>query len=138
MPLERIQQYIATTRQIRVSVKPTYLDDQSAPSDNHFVWSYQVKIENLGRETVQLRSRHWRIRDARGELYEVKGPGVVGEQPRLEPGDVYEYTSGTPLDTPSGFMRGLYHMVVPASGESFDVEIPAFSLDSPHHRGMVH
>jgi ApaG protein len=131
MPLERIQQYIATTRQIRVSVKPTYLDDQSAPSDNHFVWSYQVKIENLGRETVQLRSRHWRIRDARGELYEVKGPGVVGEQPRLEPGDVYEYTSGTPLPTPSGIMSGEYQMEN-ERGEPFDIEIPAFSLDSPY------
>src|SRR5271154_4549148 len=123
--------YIAITRQIRVSVKPTYLDEQSAPNDNHFVWAYQVKIENLGRETVQLRSRHWRITDARGELHEVKGPGVIGEQPVLEPGDVYEYTSGTPLPTPSGIMSGAYRMEN-ERGELFEIVIPAFSLDSPY------
>ena len=128
---QRSPQYTAITREIRVSVKPTYLDDQSAPADNHFVWSYQVKIENLGRETVQLRGRHWQIRDARGELYEVRGPGVIGEQPILEPGDVYEYTSGTPLPTPSGIMTGTYQMEN-ERGEAFDIEIPAFSLDSPY------
>ena len=131
MPLERAPQYVATTRQIRVSVKPVYLDDQSAPQDNHFVWAYKVKIENLGGETVQLRGRHWRITDARGELYEVKGAGVIGEQPTLEPGDIYEYTSGTPLPTPSGIMSGAYHMEN-ERGEAFDIEIPAFSLDSPY------
>jgi ApaG protein len=124
-------QYSATTREIRVSVKPTFLEDQSAPADGRFVWAYQVKIENLGRETVQLRSRHWRITDARGELYEVKGPGVVGEQPVLEPGDTFEYTSGTPLTTPSGIMAGAYRMEN-ERGETFDIEVPAFSLDSPH------
>lgn len=124
-------QYSATTRQIRVSVRPTYLEDQSAPHDNHFVWAYQVKIENLGRETVQLRGRHWKITDARGEHYEVRGSGVIGEQPILEPGDTYEYTSGTPLPTPSGIMMGEYQMEN-ERGESFDIEIPAFSLDSPY------
>jgi len=123
--------YSATTRHIRVSVKPVYLDDQSAPTDNHFVWAYQVKIENLGHETVQLRGRHWRITDARGELHEVRGSGVVGEQPVLEPGDVFEYTSGTPLPTPSGIMMGAYQMEN-ERGEMFDIEIPAFSLDSPY------
>ena len=123
--------YSATTKHIRVSVKPTYLEDQSAPTDNHFVWAYQVKIENLGRETVQLRSRHWKITDARGEFHEVKGAGVIGEQPLLEPGDVYEYTSGTPLATPSGIMSGTYQMEN-ERGEMFDIEIPAFSLDSPY------
>ncbi len=123
--------YVATTRNIRVTVRPTYLEDQSAPKDGHFVWAYQVKIENLGQETVTLRSRHWRITDARGELREVRGPGVIGEQPTLEPGDSYEYTSGTPLPTPSGIMAGSYQMEN-ERGESFDVEIPAFSLDSPH------
>lgn len=123
--------YTATTRNIRVSVRPTYLEDQSAPADNHFVWAYQVRIENLGRETVQLRGRHWRILDARGELHEVKGQGVIGEQPLLEPGDVYEYASGTPLATPSGIMSGSYQMEN-ERGELFNVEIPAFSLDSPY------
>ena len=123
--------YIATTRHIRITVKPSYLDNQSVPQDNHFVWAYHVTIENLGSETVQLISRHWRITDARGERHEVRGPGVIGEQPVLEPGDVYEYTSGTPLATPSGIMNGEYHMEN-ERGEAFDVEIPAFSLDSPY------
>jgi len=131
MTIQRPQQYTAVTRDIRVSVKPIYLDDQSAPTDNHFVWAYQVKIENLGRETVQLRSRHWQIRDARGELYEVRGPGVIGEQPILEPGDTFEYTSGTPLPTPSGIMSGEYQMEN-EKGEMFDITIPPFSLDSPY------
>jgi ApaG protein len=123
--------YSATTRQISVSVHPTYLDDQSAPEQSHFVWAYRIVIENNGAETVQLRSRHWRITNARGELHEVRGPGVVGEQPRLEPGDAFEYTSYVPLTTPSGIMAGSYQMET-RDGESFDVEIPAFSLDSPH------
>ena len=123
--------YSATTRQILVTVSPTYLDDQSMPENNHFVWAYHVVIENRGPETVQLRSRHWRITNARGAVREVRGPGVVGEQPRLEPGDEVEYTSGVPLTTPSGMMTGSYQMET-RHGESFDVEIPAFSLGSPH------
>lgn len=123
--------YTATTRHIRVTVRPTYLDEQSAPNDNHFVWAYQVTIENLGRETVQLRGRHWKITDARGELHEVRGAGVIGEQPILEPGDSFDYTSGTPLTTPSGIMSGTYQMEN-ERGEIFDIEIPAFSLDSPY------
>lgn len=123
--------YTATTRHIRVSVRPDYLDEQSAPDDNHFVWAYHVTIENLGSETVQLIGRRWRIMDARGEVHEVRGAGVVGEQPVLEPGDRYEYTSGTPLATPSGIMSGAYHMEN-ERGEAFEIEIPAFSLDSPY------
>ena len=129
--------YSAVTRQIKVTVRPVYLDDQSAPADSHFVWAYHVTIENLGKETVQLRSRHWRITDARGELHEVSGPGVIGEQPTLEPGDTYEYTSGTPLATPSGIMTGTYHMEN-ERGESFDIQIPAFSLDSPYQPVRLH
>ncbi len=124
-------QYNATTRQICVTVCPTYLDDQSEPEESRFFWSYHVVIENHGPETVQLLSRHWRITDARGELLEVRGPGVVGNQPRLEPGDSFEYTSGTPLATPSGMMWGSYQMET-EFGESFEIEIPAFSLDSPY------
>ena len=123
--------YSATTRSIKVVVKPFYLEDQSSPPDDHYVWAYHVRIENHGAETIQLRSRHWRITDARGELHEVRGPGVIGEQPVLEPGDRYEYTSGTPLATPSGIMSGSYQMEN-ERGENFDIEIPAFSLDSPY------
>ncbi len=123
--------YEQQTRQIRVVVKPFYLEDQSSPDENHFVWAYHVKIENIGRETVQLRNRYWRITDAFGRVQEVRGPGVVGEQPILHPGEHFEYTSGTPLQTPSGIMVGTYQMES-AAGEFFDVAIPAFSLDSPH------
>ena len=123
--------YSATTRDISVTVHPTYLDDQSVPEQCHFVWAYHIVIENHGDETVQLQSRYWRITNAMGETREIRGPGVVGEQPRLEPGDAFEYISRVPLTTPSGIMAGSYHMETP-HGESFDVEIPAFSLDSPH------
>ena len=122
--------YTSTTRSIRVSVEPTFLDDQSSPTDDHYVWAYQVKIENDGSETVQLVNRHWRITDARGRMQEVQGEGVVGEQPTLQPGQAFEYTSGTPLGTPSGIMAGSYEMEN-TDGERFDIEIPAFSLDSP-------
>ncbi|MDB5406421.1 MAG: apaG [Rhodospirillales bacterium] len=123
--------YSEITRSIKVTVKPFYLEDQSSPTENHYVWAYQVRIENTGGETVQLRRRHWRITDGMGRLQEVRGPGVVGEQPVLAPGETFEYTSGTPLTTPSGIMMGTYEMET-HGGESFEVAIPAFSLDSPH------
>lgn len=123
--------YSETTRDIQVTVTPVYLDGQSSPSDNHYVWAYQVRIENTGHETVRLRTRHWRITDATGHTQEVRGPGVVGEQPLLGPGEHFEYTSGCPLNTPSGIMVGSYAME-DADGTMFDVAIPAFSLDSPH------
>ena len=123
--------YSETTHSIRVTVKPIYLDDQSVPSDNHYVWAYQVEIENLGVTTVQLLNRHWRITDSLGRMQEVKGPGVVGEQPTLKPGESFAYTSGTPLSTPSGIMVGSYEMRE-ESGELFEVAVPAFSLDSPY------
>jgi ApaG protein len=130
--------YELITRSIRVSVRSFYLEDQSRPDDSHFVWAYRVKIENQGRETVQLLRRTWNITDDRGRTQRVHGAGVVGETPVLAPGESYEYTSGTPLQTPSGFMVGAYHMIVPDSGETFDIAIPAFSLDSPHQGGRVH
>ena len=132
------EDYSATTHDIRVTVRSFYLEDQSRPEDGQFVWAYRVHIENRGRRTVQLLRRSWRITDARGRVQMVRGEGVVGEQPVLEPGEEFEYTSGTPLDTPSGFMEGQYHMIVTDSGESFDVAIPPFSLDSPHGNGRVH
>ena len=122
--------YTATTHAIQVTVRPQYLPDQSDPDKSQFVWAYQVRIENKGSVTVRLRSRHWKITDGFGRRQEVKGPGVVGKTPLLRPGDVFEYTSGTPLTTPTGFMGGTYQMVS-ESGESFDIEIPTFSLDVP-------
>ena len=125
--------YSEITRSIKVIVKPFYLEDQSSPGESHYVWAYHVRIENHGQETVQLRRRHWHITDGLGRVQEVRGPGVVGEQPVLAPGDSFEYTSGTPLKTPSGIMVGSYEMETP-SGESFAVKVPAFSLDSPHQK----
>ena len=123
--------YRAITRGIAVSVEPTYLEANSSPADSQYFWAYRVTIENQGRETVQLRSRHWMITNARGEFTEVKGPGVIGKQPFLKPGESFEYTSGAPLDTPSGMMGGSYQMESD-TGEQFDIEIPTFSLDSPN------
>jgi ApaG protein len=122
--------YRATTRNIEVTVTPRFLEDRSSPANNYYFWAYTIAIVNRGGETVQLKTRHWRITDATGRLQEVRGPGVVGEQPTLGPGQSFEYTSGVPLPTSSGFMAGSYGMVT-AAGDGFDVEIPAFSLDSP-------
>ena len=123
--------YSAITREIRVQVEPIYLDDQSEPDAAQYVWAYRIQIENEGLETVQLLTRYWHITDGMGRVQEVRGAGVVGEQPVLNPGESYEYTSGTPLPTPSGIMKGTYQMRTPA-GEKFDIEVPAFSLDCPH------
>lgn len=123
--------YEETTRAIRVSVEPRYLADRSAPQDGKFVFAYRVRIENGGFEPVTLESRYWRIADAQGRVQEVEGPGVVGETPTLSPGDAFEYTSAAPLATPSGMMGGRYRMRT-EGGETFDVAIPTFSLDSPH------
>ena len=122
--------YSATTRAIVVTVTPQYLPDQSEPAKSQYMWAYQVRIENRGDIAVQLRSRHWKITDGLGRQQEVRGPGVVGKTPVLRPGEVFEYTSGTPLSTPSGFMGGTYQMVN-ESGEAFDIEIPTVSLDTP-------
>jgi ApaG protein len=129
--------YEETTNGIKVTVRPFYLDDQSDPDSGHYVWAYQVRIENLGGETVQLRNRHWRIVDAAGRVQEVRGAGVVGEQPILNMGESYEYTSGTPLPTPSGIMGGTYEMER-RGGERFDITIPTFSLDSPAETVRLH
>lgn len=122
--------YSTTTHDIQVSVEPVFLEDQSSPDNGHFVWAYHVTIENTGRDRVQLMSRYWKITDALGRVQEVRGAGVVGEQPTLGPGESFEYTSGTPLPTESGIMVGSYNMRS-ESGEMFDIDIPAFSLDSP-------
>ena len=122
--------YSKKTRKINITVNPYFLDDQSEPEEQHFVWAYQVTIDNQGNEKVQLKNRYWKIIDSNGSEQEVKGEGVVGEQPILNPGEKFEYTSGTPLNTPSGFMGGHYEMETKA-GEKFEAIIPQFSLDSP-------
>ena len=129
--------YAETTSAITIIVEPFYLDEQSEPSEGHFVWAYHVRIENNGEETVQLMTRHWRIIDSLGNVQKVRGDGVIGEQPVLPPGESFEYTSGTPLGTPSGIMAGTYQMET-NRGKCFDVTIPAFSLDSPHQAGQIH
>ena len=123
--------YQAVTRQIEVKVVPRFLPERSSPENGYFFWAYTITLTNHGGDTVQLKTRHWRITDAQGRLQEVNGPGVVGEEPVLKPTESFEYTSGVPLPTPSGFMAGSYGMVTQA-GEHFDIEIPAFSLDSSH------
>ncbi len=126
-----------TTEGVRVRVRPEFRDDQSDPANGYYVWLYHVEIANTGQETVILRTRHWIITDSQGRITEVRGAGVVGEQPILRPGERFEYTSGTPLKTPSGFMRGFYEMET-EDGRRFLVEIPAFSLDSPHAENRLH
>ncbi len=130
--------YSATTRGVVVSVQTVYLTEQSDPDAATWVWAYQVRIENHGSDTVQLLRRTWRITDARGRMQVIEGPGVIGKTPTLQPGEAFEYTSGTPLGTASGFMSGLYHMVVTVTGEAFDADIPTFSLDAPAQGGSVH
>ena len=129
--------YERMTHGVRVAVKPAYLDDQSDPDQDQYLWAYTVTIENRGKETVQLLSRYWHITDAMGRVQEARGPGVVGAQPVIPPGERFEYTSGCPPSTASGHMVGRYQMRT-ASGEAFEAEIPAFLLESPHERRQIH
>ncbi|WP_414634527.1 Co2+/Mg2+ efflux protein ApaG [Sinorhizobium meliloti] len=122
--------YRALTRDIEVTVEPYYLEEQSDPDDSRYVWGYRIIIANHSGLAVRLMTRYWHITDENGQVDEVSGPGVIGEQPLLNPGDTYEYSSGCPLDTPSGVMFGHYSMEA-EGGETFDVAIPAFSLDPP-------
>ena len=128
--------YVAETEDIIVRVRPSYLAGQSDPEGGRWVWAYQVEIENRGRVAVQLMSRHWTITDGRGLTEEVRGPGVIGEQPVIGPGDSYSYASGCPLGTASGSMVGSYRMT-DAEGRSFEAAIPAFSLDVPGARRVL-
>jgi ApaG protein len=128
----------ARTHDILVRVRSFFLEDESSPEESRYVWAYRVAVENHGQATVQLLRRSWEITDATGHTQHVHGEGVVGEQPVLAPGQAFEYVSGTPLPTPSGFMTGAYHLVEQGSGTQFDVQIPSFSLDSPHADGRVH
>lgn len=128
--------YRAITRHIQITVVPRYLEGESKPAEDRYFWAYTIEIVNMGPQTVQLQARHWEITDEKGRRQDVQGAGVVGEQPVLQPGESFQYTSGCPLETPSGMMVGTYQMVS-AEGERFDVDIPAFSLDSPHGRRVV-
>lgn len=123
--------YEKVTRGIRVSVEPDFLEEESEPCDDHYVWAYTVRIDNDSDMAVRLTNRRWHITDSTGKTVIVSGDGVVGEQPLLQPGDVFEYTSGCPLNTPSGMMFGAYGMETDR-GEAFEADIPVFSLDSPH------
>jgi ApaG protein len=129
--------YEKMTRGVKVAVKPAFLDDQSDPDEGQYLWSYTVTIENKGAEPVQLLSRYWHITDGLGRVQEARGPGVVGAQPVIAPGQAFQYTSGCPLPTSSGHMVGRYQMKT-ASGEDFEAEIPAFLLESPHERRQIH
>ena len=128
--------YQAVTDNIKVTVTPQFVEGQSNPDERKFVWAYTVTMENHGVETVTLLTRHWIITDGYGRRQDVRGDGVVGEQPTLAPGQSFQYTSGCPLNTTSGVMVGSYQMMS-ANGRTFDVAIPAFSLDSPHDKHSV-
>ena len=123
--------YHATTHHIEVTVYPIYLEGQSSPDENSFLWAYHVRIDNKGNEGIQILNRHWKITDALGRTQEIKGSGVIGEQPIIQPDESFEYTSGTSLSTPSGIMAGTYE-IEKESGERVLVDIPSFSLDSPY------
>ena len=116
---------------VRVQVRAFYVPERSSPDQDHYFFAYSVRIQNEGHEPAQLVSRHWIITDARGRVEHVRGPGVIGETPRLEPGQAFEYTSYCPLTTPSGAMRGTYQMVRD-DGRSFDARIGVFTLMATH------
>jgi ApaG protein len=129
--------YKAVTQGIRVCVEPRFVEEESQPERRKYFFAYTVEITNMSTTRVQLRSRHWRIIDGDGNIQEVRGAGVVGEQPTLGPGETFTYTSGCPLTTPDGTMQGSYTMIAD-NGETFRAEIPAFSLDSPFVKRIVH
>lgn len=126
----------ADTDGVIVRVQSYFIEDQSDPDENQFVWAYRVQIENQSEHTVQLMTRHWEITNALGVMTVVDGDGVIGEQPILAPGESHIYTSGTPLETPTGFMGGHYGMRA-SNGRVFDAKVPHFSLDSPYQEQRV-
>jgi ApaG protein len=129
--------FVASSNNVTVGVVSYFLNDESDPNRDTYIWAYHICIRNDGDETVQLISRHWIITDNKGRTEHVRGAGVVGEQPILKPGESFEYSSGCPLATPSGFMVGTYQMVR-QDGVTFDADIPAFLLDSPHSGRTLH
>ena len=129
--------YSKTTKGVTVTVTPYFLDEQSSPQENHYVWAYQVNIKNLSTSTMKLNHRNWLIIDANGKIINVQGEGVVGEFPILQPGESFEYTSGTPLKTTNGIMQGFY-LMSQDNGDQLKIDIPAFSLDSPYNKKKLH
>lgn len=129
--------YEQETAGLVVRVDPQFMPDESAPDENRYVWSYTIEIENRSPGSVQLVSRFWRITDENGHTQEVRGPGVIGQQPVIEPGKSFRYTSAAPLAAPSGVMLGAYSMQRVENGEAFDIAVPAFALDSPHQARML-
>jgi ApaG protein len=121
--------YHATTNNIKVSVIPHFLEEQSDVESHHYVWAYHITIINLSDKTVQLKRRYWHIQDANGKVQEVRGDGVVGEQPILEPNEQFSYASGCPLTTASGIMKGHFEMI-DSNSTAFNIAVPTFSLDS--------
>ncbi|CAI9120753.1 Co2+/Mg2+ efflux protein ApaG [Brytella acorum] len=136
--MEAAPRFEERTEDMTVCVRTFWLDDQSHPEDRRYAWAYHIQITNERDETVQLISRSWEIVDGRGQVEHVHGEGVVGEQPVIAAGESFEYTSGAALETPSGFMRGTYHMMTPGTDRRFDIRIPTFSLDSPHEHTLLH
>ena len=130
--------YEAVTQGVRVQVQVFWLPDQSEPDEHTYCWAYRIRIGNDGSEPVQLLERTWHITDTRGRTEHVHGPGVVGEQPVIQPGTQFEYTSGASLPTPGGFMHGAFHMRRGTDGARFDATIPPFSLDSPFLHHQIH
>jgi ApaG protein len=120
-----------TTRGVRILVRPRFIPEQSDPDNGQWLFAYHITIRNTGAQTVQLLARHWVITNGEGRVEEVRGPGVVGYQPILKPGEEFEYTSGCPLTTPVGTMHGEFNMVLPDSGEKFDAQIEPFRLAVP-------
>ncbi len=129
--------YSKTTKGITITVKPYFLEDQSSPHESHYVWAYKVSIQNLSNISMKLNHRNWIIIDAHGKIINVQGEGVVGEFPVLEPGESFEYTSGTPLKTNNGIMQGFY-LMSQDNGKQHKIDIPAFSLDSPYNKKKFH
>lgn len=130
MAVDALFPHSATTRDVVVRVSVSFLPEQSEPAKGRWFWTYHIRIENQGDAAVQLLTRHWSIVDGRGARHEVRGEGVIGEQPVIEPGHSYDYVSGCPLHTPTGAMEGSYHMVG-EDGSTFDVRIPRFQLIGP-------
>ncbi|MDP3495931.1 MAG: Co2+/Mg2+ efflux protein ApaG [Hyphomonadaceae bacterium] len=129
--MARAPAFEAETDGVIVRVRPVFIDAESSPEEDKFLWAYHVEIENRGKRTLQLMTRHWKITDSDGRMQEVKGEGVVGKQPVLRPGASFEYTSGCPLTTPSGLMQGAYQFE-DEDGGAFEAKIPLFALDSPY------
>ena len=128
---------ILSKSSIEISAEPIYLEEESEPHSEQFVWSYQITIQNCSERSIKLRKRHWNITDSNGLTHEIKGDGVVGLEPVVKPGESFSYTSGAVLSAPSGIMFGNYEMEN-LEGDSFNVSIPAFSLDSPHEKHQFH